>query len=76
MPQASTRQGQRQQQLDISQSGGAGSLLTTAVHEKMAELSGTRATEESEDGWICLADLLSFTKVFHTPLEWEGPPQV
>lgn len=50
MPQASTRQGQRQQQLDIRQSGGARSLLTMAVHEKMAELSGTRATEEREDG--------------------------
>lgn len=50
MPQASTRQGQRQQQLDISQSGGARSLLTMAVHKKMAELSGTRATDGREDG--------------------------
>lgn len=42
MPQASTRQGQRQQQLDVRQSGGARSLLTRAVREKMTELEKLR----------------------------------
>lgn len=42
MPQASTRQSQQQQQLDIGQSGGARSLLTMAIHKKMTELEKLR----------------------------------